>query len=111
MPIYAHLLQRNGSRCPLLLQAGLWMAVLTLAVAIASLTPEMAFMFAISPTSPFSRVCDSNDLVRIPLDVPRELVCLPAYLFQQSTIDLVVPPVFAALVVAGSACVVRAVGF
>ncbi|KAK8933638.1 hypothetical protein KSP39_PZI015823 [Platanthera zijinensis] len=39
-----------------------------------------------------------------------ETVCVPARLFGPSKADAVVPPVFAALVVAGSACIVRAVG-
>lgn len=67
-------------------------------------------MFAISPESEFSRVCDSGEFVRVPVDVAREVVCLPVSLFVKSAMDLVVPPIFAAVVVAVGACVVRAVG-
>lgn len=46
----------------------------------------------------------------MPLDVPGDILCFPAHMFVKSKIDLIVPPVFAAVIVAASACVVRAVG-
>ncbi|GAB2226884.1 hypothetical protein Droror1_Dr00008681 [Drosera rotundifolia] len=95
---------------PHLLHALIWTLSLTLAVAIASITPELAFVFAISQESEFSRVCDSGEFVRVPVDVAREVVCLPVRLFAKSAMDFAVPPIFAAVVVAGGACVVRAVG-
>lgn len=67
-----------------------------------------AFVAAISPTSSFSRECRTEGAIRVPLDLPGEVLCFPAQLFSRSKIDLVVPPVFAAAVVAGSAWVVRA---
>ncbi|KAK7279452.1 hypothetical protein RJT34_24505 [Clitoria ternatea] len=93
------------STWPLLIYAVTWVAVLTLTVAVASFSPEVAFVSAISPSSSFSQKCPHTS-VRLPLDVP---VCFPAQLFGKSRIDLIVPPIFAALIVAASACVVRAV--
>ena len=46
--------------------------------------------------------------VRVPVDAPGELFCLPAHFFKRSKMDLLVPPVFAAVVVATSAYVVKA---
>ncbi|GMH10157.1 hypothetical protein Nepgr_011998 [Nepenthes gracilis] len=110
LSLFTSLVHRITSRRPLLLYAALWMAVLTVAVAIASFSPEMAFVVAISPSSSFSRPCDADTFVRVPIDLPSEVFCVPAHLFQRSKMDLIVPPVFAAVVVAASACVVRAFG-
>ncbi|KAI6698263.1 hypothetical protein NL676_018382 [Syzygium grande] len=105
-------------RPPLLLYAAAWTALLTATVAVASFSPELAFVSAVSPSSAFTRECggvggggggpSAEDVVRVPVDLPGEVVCLPAHLFSRSRADLVVPPVFAAVVVAGSALVVRA---
>lgn len=46
--------------------------------------------------------------VRVPLDIPGEVFCLPVQLFRRSKMDLLVPPVFAAVIVASSAYVVKA---
>uniref|UniRef100_A0A7N0ZYT3 Uncharacterized protein n=1 Tax=Kalanchoe fedtschenkoi TaxID=63787 RepID=A0A7N0ZYT3_KALFE len=91
---------RLHSRFPLLVYGLAWTGLLTLAVALASFSPEIAFVSAIS------KACAAEGL-RVPLDMP---VCLPVHLFTKSPIDLIVPPIFAALVVAASAFVVRAVG-
>ncbi|KAL2323352.1 hypothetical protein Fmac_027731 [Flemingia macrophylla] len=88
---------------PLLIYAITWIVVMMLTVAVASLSPEVAFVSAIS--SP--ERCKSKSNVRVPLE---ESPCFPAHLFTKSHIDVIVPPVFAALTVAASACLVRAVG-
>ncbi|GMI88933.1 hypothetical protein like AT2G37530 [Hibiscus trionum] len=93
-----------------LIQAITWTTLLTLMVSIASFVPEMAFVSAVSPSSSFSRSCNAEGLVRIPLDFPREKLCLPAYTVKRSNVDFFVPTVFAGLVVAVSACVVRSLG-
>ncbi|KAK9154258.1 hypothetical protein Sjap_001738 [Stephania japonica] len=94
---------------PLIFYSLTWTLLLTITVAIASFSPEVAFMSAISPSSSFSRACDAKSgLARVPVDIPGEVVCLPARMFRNSKVDLLVPPVFAAAVVAGSALVVRA---
>ncbi|GMI97083.1 hypothetical protein like AT1G07795 [Hibiscus trionum] len=95
------------SRWPQLLQAITWTALLASMVSIASFSSEVAFVSAISPSSSFSRSCNVEGLVRIPLDFPREKICLPAHMVKRSKVDFFVPTVFAGLVVAGSACVVR----
>ncbi|XP_050886027.1 uncharacterized protein LOC127091432 [Lathyrus oleraceus] len=93
------------SQWSLLIYAVTWVTALTLTVAVASFSSEVAFVFAISP----SNKCQGNE-IRVPLDVPGDTLCIPGHLFVKSKIDLIVPPVFAALIVASSACVVRAVG-
>ncbi|KAM3736787.1 hypothetical protein ACB098_09G007100 [Castanea mollissima] len=104
------ILSNLSSRRPLLIYAATWTTILTLTVAVASFAPEVAFVSAISSTSRFSKLCETEGSVRLPLDVAGEILCLPAHLFVKSKLDLIVPPVFAAVVVAGSACLVRAVG-
>ncbi|KAK8925998.1 hypothetical protein KSP39_PZI018453 [Platanthera zijinensis] len=91
---------------PLLRYAVAWTFLLTATVLVISLSPEMAFAWALTPSSPFARSC-RRGFVRVPME---GTVCVPARLFGPSKADAVVPPVFAALVVAGSACIVRAVG-
>ncbi|XP_030449795.1 uncharacterized protein LOC115672167 [Syzygium oleosum] len=116
MALLSALLDRILTRRPrpLLLYAAAWTALLTATVAVASFSPELAFVSAVSPSSAFTRECGGgggpspDDVVRVPVDLPGEVVCLPAHLFSRSRADLVVPPVFAAVVVAGSALVVRA---
>ncbi|KAG6643140.1 uncharacterized protein LOC122277451 [Carya illinoinensis] len=104
--IFTHL--TSSSRWPFLVYAATWTAILTVVVAVASFAPEVAFVSAISSSSFFSTACETDGSVRMPLDVPGETLCLPANLFSRSKIDFIVPPVFAAVVVAASACLVRA---
>lgn len=111
MALFSALLDRVLSRRPLLLYAAAWTALLTATVAVASFAPEVAFVSAVSSSSAFTRECggpDPEDMVRVPVDLPGAVVCLPAHLFLRSRLDIVVPPLFAAAVVAGSAFVVRA---
>lgn len=96
------------SRWPLLIYAAAWTALLSTTVAVASFLPEAAFVWAISPSSSFSQKCYSEGFIRVPMDLPGEVLCLPAHFFTKFSMDLLVPPVFAAVVVAGSACLVRA---
>ncbi|KAJ8754054.1 hypothetical protein K2173_001952 [Erythroxylum novogranatense] len=98
-------------RWPLLLYAATWTALLTVIVAVASFAPEFAFVSAISSSSSSASEGCSQGSIRVPIDVPSEVTCLPAHLFTRSGIDVIVPPVFAAAVVVGSAWVVRAAGF
>ncbi|KAI9153952.1 hypothetical protein LWI28_018961 [Acer negundo] len=107
---FTSLFHKLTSRWPLFFYAATWTILLTLMVAVASFWPELAFVWGISPSSSFSRECDTEASVRVPLDVPGEILCLPAHIFKRSKIDLIIPPVFAAVVVAGSAWVVRALG-
>ncbi|PKA48545.1 hypothetical protein AXF42_Ash017444 [Apostasia shenzhenica] len=100
------LLQRH----PLLRYAAAWTLLLTAAVVLTSLSPEMAFAWAVTPSSPFAGAC-RRGFVRVPVDgLPGEAVCVPGRLLGPSKADFVVPPLFAAMVVAGSACLVSAVG-
>ncbi|KAM6564754.1 hypothetical protein CsatB_024752 [Cannabis sativa] len=91
----------------ILLYATTWTIMLTVTVAVASFAPEFAFVMAISPSSSFSKSC-SKGLVRIPFSDPlTEVICFPSHMVKRSKIDLIVPTVFAALVVTASACFVR----
>ncbi|KAJ9554906.1 hypothetical protein OSB04_009520 [Centaurea solstitialis] len=113
IPFYINsLVERLSRRWPLLIYATTWTTILTVTVAVTSFAPELAFVWAITPTSSFSRPCQDQKegMVRVPFDVPSELFCLPAEMFKKSKMDLVVPPIFAAVVVAASACLVRALG-
>ncbi|XP_058109772.1 uncharacterized protein LOC131252975 [Magnolia sinica] len=103
-------LREMMQRRPLLLYAASWTALLTATVAVASFCPEMAFVYAISPSSGFSWACRQDSSVRIPLDGPGDVLCLPSQFIRRSRMDLFVPPAFAAAVVAASACLVRAIG-
>ncbi|KAH1070470.1 hypothetical protein GLYMA_03G172000v4 [Glycine max] len=95
---------------PVLTYAATWITLLMLMVAAASMSPQVAFVSAITPSSKFSQKCSSGGSIRMPLDVPGDILCFPAHMFVRSKVDLIVPPVFAAVIVAASACVVRAVG-
>ncbi|XP_062171070.1 uncharacterized protein LOC133876844 [Alnus glutinosa] len=101
------LFHRVVSRWPLLLCAAMWTVLLTLAVAVASFGPEIAFVSAISPSSSFSKPCKGDRFLRIPLDNPSEVMCFPTHFVRRSKFDFFLPTVFAALVVSGSACMVR----
>ncbi|KAF6137741.1 hypothetical protein GIB67_040449 [Kingdonia uniflora] len=104
------ILRRIPNRYPLVLYAVTWTILLTVTVGFASFSPEFAFVSAISHSSSFARECEYIDVIRVPLDLPGELFCLPAWMFRKSNLDYFVPPIFAAVVVAGSAIVVSALG-
>ncbi|CAK9154559.1 unnamed protein product [Ilex paraguariensis] len=70
-----------------------WTVLLTATVAVASFSAEIAFVIAVSPSSSFSRPCN-----------------VPVHLVKRSGSDVIVPTVFVASVVAGSTCMIRAVG-
>ncbi|CAH8265055.1 unnamed protein product [Arabidopsis lyrata] len=112
--LVSSLTHRFAWRIPIFVYGATWTLFLTMTVAIISLAPEFAFVSAIFPSSSssveFSRRCGSYAAVLVPLDLPSEVLCLPANLFRRSKMDLVVPPVFAAIVVALSAVVVRTMG-
>ncbi|ONI00315.1 hypothetical protein PRUPE_6G081800 [Prunus persica] len=107
LPFFHSLLRALTSRWPVFLYAATWTLFLTVTVAVASFSPEIAFVTAISPSSPFSKSCAGEGFVRIPLDYPREAMCFPTNMVRRSNLDFFVPTVFAALIVAGSAFVVR----
>ncbi|KAK3014376.1 hypothetical protein RJ639_009150 [Escallonia herrerae] len=96
---------------PRILHAARWTVLLTTMVAVASFAAEIAFISAVLPSSSSpSRSCCANGFNNIPLDASREMLCLPVHLVKRSTLDFLVPIVFEALVVAGSACMIRALG-
>ncbi|KAK1392594.1 Cortactin-binding protein like [Heracleum sosnowskyi] len=102
-------------RWPLILYATTWTTLLTVTVAVASFSPELAFVSVISSKASSSygslsrgHHCRTDESVRVPMDIPTEIFCIPAEMFRRSKMDLVVPPVFAAVIVACSAYVVRA---
>ncbi|KAF1002166.1 uncharacterized protein LOC141702187 [Apium graveolens] len=105
----------DSPRWPLILYATTWTTLLTVTVAVASFSPELAFVSVISPrtSSSYDSLsrgphCRNDEYVRVPMDIPTETFCIPGEMFRRSKMDLVVPPVFAAVIVACSAYVVRA---
>ncbi|XP_072981815.1 uncharacterized protein [Typha latifolia] len=95
---------------PLLLYAVQWTAVITVTVAVAAFVPEIAFVWAVSPSSPLTGACGEG-YVALPLDEPPwEKICVPANVVGQSQVDVLIPPVFAVVVVVGSVCFTRAIG-
>ncbi|KAL8125863.1 hypothetical protein AgCh_013242 [Apium graveolens] len=105
----------DSPRWPLILYATTWTTLLTVTVAVASFSPELAFVSVISPrtSSSYDSLsrgphCHNDEYVRVPMDIPTETFCIPGEMFRRSKMDLVVPPVFAAVIVACSAYVVRA---
>lgn len=110
LSLFAGLWETLLQRQPMLLYMTTWTALITTTVAVVSFSPEIAFTWAVSLPSSFASACVPG-YVRLPLDGPAgEVVCLPAQLFEQSKLDLVVPPLFAAVVVAASVCFVRSIG-
>ncbi|XP_073136575.1 uncharacterized protein [Henckelia pumila] len=99
----------SDPRWSVLLYAATWTALLTVTVAVAAFLPELAFVSAVSPDS--SAYCGGvAGSVRIPLDIPSESFCFRSQLAKKSKLDVMIPPIFAAMIVAGSACLVRALG-
>ncbi|KAJ8750614.1 hypothetical protein K2173_015788 [Erythroxylum novogranatense] len=104
------LLRRLGVRGLLILHALIWTILLSLTVAMASFVPEVAFVSTVSPSSWLSRSCGegtTGTLVRLPMDIPGETVCLPYQMLRRSSLDFFVPTMVATLVVSASACFVR----
>jgi hypothetical protein len=101
-------------RRSLLIYAATWTAVATAAVAVAAFAPELAFVWAVRPGTPLSKACaGSGDgtSVGLPLDGPPwDVVCLPAGMFGRAPVDIIVPLVFATVVVAGAIWFTTAVG-
>ncbi|GJN05796.1 hypothetical protein PR202_ga23461 [Eleusine coracana subsp. coracana] len=107
-PSLAGLLPR---RSPLLYYAATWTAVATTAVAVAAFAPELAFVWAVGPGTPLARACGDGTSVGLPLDGPPwDVVCLPAGMFGRAPPDVIVPLVFAMVVVAGAIWFTTAVG-
>ncbi|TKY48440.1 hypothetical protein E2542_SST25859 [Spatholobus suberectus] len=79
--------RRVASTLPfLLLNAVTWTVLLIVTVMLVSLAPGVAFVLATSPSSSFSKPCnDVGHFVRIPLDFPREMVCLPEHAVMSSS--------------------------
>ncbi|CAN7008308.1 unnamed protein product [Brassica rapa subsp. trilocularis] len=105
---------------PVLVQAATWTLLLMLTVGNSyhrfninrykpypntSFAPEMAFVSTLSPSS---NLCDGgNGLVRIPIDLPGEMVCVPSETVKRSAFDLFVPTIFAGVMVVASVSLIR----
>lgn len=100
------------SVCVLLLYAATWTIVLMVTVAVASFSAEFAFVRAVLPfSSSLLQSCKAKGLIRIPVEVSGQETCLPASLVKRSALDVFVPILCLALVVVGSASMLRAIGF
>ncbi|XP_031378507.1 uncharacterized protein LOC116193904 [Punica granatum] len=91
-----------ATRHPVLLHAATWTLLLVLTVLASSLAPEAAFTAAISRLH--------GGFIRIPLEVPGEILCVPESMVGTSDFDFLLPTVFAAIAVFGSACLLRSLG-
>jgi hypothetical protein len=79
--------------------------------AVAACAPELAFVWAVVPGTPLARACSGETSVGLPLDgLPWDVVCLPAGVFGRAPPDVIVPLVFAVVVVAGAVWFTTAVG-
>ncbi|KAL9247692.1 hypothetical protein vseg_021099 [Gypsophila vaccaria] len=96
---------------PSLYYALTWTALLILVVSVASFSPELAFLSSVSLSSAYSLPCGGHGYVRLPLDIPGERLCLPAYVMKRSSVDVFIPTMFAALIVASSAMLLKFLGF
>jgi hypothetical protein len=110
-PSLAGLLARRA----LLAYAATWTAVAVTAVAVAAFAPELAFVWAVGPGTQLSRACQQSGgggfSVGLPLDGPPwDVVCVPAGMFGRAKPDVVVPLVFAVVVVTGAVWFTTAVG-
>ncbi|CAI0474963.1 unnamed protein product [Linum tenue] len=112
VPIHALIIRRLASlHWRLFLQAAAWTTLLSLTVAVASFAPELAFVSSVSSSSSTAPACTGAGMVGLPImESPREVICLPGHMVKRSNWDFFVPTVFAALVVSGSACLVRSLG-
>ncbi len=93
--------------------------MLAATVTVAALSLEMGFSSSISPSMEIAEACSlqgnkvspsCRQCFWLPLDGPNDGLCVPANLFKKSRIDIAVPPIFAALVVAASALFVQGLG-
>ncbi|CAN7039552.1 unnamed protein product [Brassica oleracea var. botrytis] len=96
------ILRRVSARWPVIVQATTWTVLLMVTVAVASFAPELAFVSTVS--SPCGR---GDGFVKIPMDFPGESVCVPSHMVKRSRFDLFMPPIFAAVMVTASACLIR----
>ncbi|KAK6646037.1 hypothetical protein PHAVU_L003643 [Phaseolus vulgaris] len=95
-----------------LLNAVTWALLLIVTVTVASVAPGVTFLLAISPPSSFSsKPCNGvGEFVRIPLDFPTAIACLPQHaVMSRTNLDFFLPTLFAALVVGASTCLLRSV--
>ncbi|CAK9207229.1 unnamed protein product [Sphagnum troendelagicum] len=104
---------------PLFLYTIFWTLMLAATVTVAALSLEMGFSSSISPSMEIAEACSlqgnkispsCRQCFWLPLDGPYDGLCVPANLFKKSRIDIAVPPIFAALVVAASALFVQGLG-
>lgn len=105
------------ARRALLLYAAAWTAVATTAVAVAAFAPEFAFVWAVGPGAPLSRACPGSSgagdgfSVGLPLDGPPwDVVCVPVGMLGRAKPDVVVPLVFAVVVVTAAVWFTTAFG-
>ena len=103
------------ARRQVVLYAATWTAVAGMSVAVAALAPELAYVWAVAPGAPLTRACPGSGFnggrIGLPLDgPPLDAVCVPAGMFGRTVPDVVVPLVFAVVVVGSAVGFTTAVG-
>ncbi|KAJ0259011.1 Uncharacterized protein HA466_0077060 [Hirschfeldia incana] len=100
------ILRKISAPWPVIVQAATWTFLLMLTVGFASFAPEMAFVSTLSSSS---NLCEEgNGFVRIPIDLPGEMVCVPSETtVKRSAFDLFMPTIFAGVMVIASVSLIR----
>ncbi|OIV92122.1 hypothetical protein TanjilG_26980 [Lupinus angustifolius] len=78
---------------PILISAATWITLLSITVALATFSLQVAFVSAISPSSSLAQKCKADGSIGIAMDVPRDILCFTAHLCMKSKIDLILLPV------------------
>ncbi|AEC08164.1 hypothetical protein AtNW77_Chr2g0248331 [Arabidopsis thaliana] len=93
------ILEKTSTRWEVLVQTATWTILLMITVALASFAPEMAFV---------SKLKSSSDgFVRIPMDLPGEMLILPSEMVKNSYLDVFLPTIFAGVMVIASVSLLR----
>ncbi|KAL2643572.1 hypothetical protein R1flu_011159 [Riccia fluitans] len=101
---------RNLRGQPVVCHSVLWASSLALLVTLGALSLEMGFSSNVSLQPQQAEVCTllgCKPCYSLPLDGPDYRFCVPALQFKKSRLDFIVPPIFAGLVVSGSALLVQ----
>ncbi|KAF8116042.1 hypothetical protein N665_0023s0021 [Sinapis alba] len=99
------ILRKISAPWPVIVQAATWTLLLMVTVGFASFAPEMAFVSTLSSSS---NLCNGvNGFVRIPIDLPGEIVCVPSETVKRSAFDLFLPTIFAGVMVVASVSLIR----
>ncbi|CAA7017701.1 unnamed protein product [Microthlaspi erraticum] len=92
-----------------LVRTATWTVLLMLTMGFASFAPEAAFMSTLSSSSNSCGVGGGGryGYVRIPIDSPGEIVCVPSDMVKRSSFDVFLPTIFAGVMIIASVSLLR----